>query len=130
MLLDVEVRFSGVSTAGPFTLALTTGPGESLLLSVDPKLQRLALDRTRSGAVGFHKDFPGVHVAPVRLAGDTLQLRLLLDAASLELFAQDGETVMTEIFFPTGRARSLTLSATGATPRVEEIRMHGLAAAR
>jgi len=130
-LLDVELRFTGVSAAaGAFTLALATGPAESLSLAFEPETKRLLLDRRRSGLVAFHKDFPGVHAAPVRVDGDRLQLRLLLDAASMELFAQDGETVMTEIFFPTGTARTLALSATGAGPRVEGIRIHALNAAR
>ncbi|MBK6456914.1 MAG: glycoside hydrolase family 32 protein [Gemmatimonadetes bacterium] len=130
MLLDVEMTFAGASSAAPFALQLTTGPAESLALSIDPANRRIALDRTRSGRVAFHKDFPGVHTAPIRIANGEIQLRLLIDAASLELFAQQGETVMTEIFFPTGDSRALSLSATGTTPRVQQIRIHGLDSAR
>ena len=119
-----------MSEAAPFTLQLTTGPGESTSLLVDPTARRIALDRTRSGQVTFHKDFPGVHTAPIRVANGQLQLRLLIDAASLELFAQDGETVMTEIVFPTGQTRTLSLHATGAAPRVRQIRIHALSPAR
>jgi fructan beta-fructosidase len=130
MLLDVELRLGGMSKAQPFTFAIGTERDESLALTVDPAARRLSLDRTRSGAVNFHKEFPAVHTAPLRLDGDELVLRLLLDAASLELFAQEGETVMTEIFFPAGRERRLTLTSSGAGPRVLGMRVHELAAAR
>jgi fructan beta-fructosidase len=130
MLLDVELRLGGVSSAQPFTFAIGTERDEALSLTVEPAARRLSLDRTRSGAVDFHKEFAAVHAAPLRLDGDELVLRMLLDAASLELFAQDGETVMTEIFFPAGRERRLTLAARGAGPRVLGLRVQELAGAR
>jgi fructan beta-fructosidase len=39
-------------------------------------------------------------VAPRLAAGDKTDLTLLLDNASVELFADNGVTVMTDIFFP------------------------------
>jgi len=67
-LLDVEVTLSGVTAATPFTLALETGPGERTSISCDPARSRLAVDRTRSRRVGFHRAFAGRHEAPLRLA--------------------------------------------------------------
>ena len=129
-LLDVEVTLSGVTAATPFTLALETGPDERTSISCDPARGRLVVDRTRSGRVGFQPAFAGRHEAPLRLVDGRCRLRLLLDRSSLEVFAQDGETVITELVFPTTATRVLSLSARGAgMPLVGGIELHELSSA-
>jgi fructan beta-fructosidase len=129
-LLDAEVRLSGVTAATPFTLDLETGPDERTSVAVDPARGRLAVDRTRSGRVGFHSAFGGRHEAPLRLLDGRLRLRLLLDGSSLEVFAQDGETTITDLVFPTTETRALSLSARGAgRPTVDGITLQGLSSA-
>jgi len=129
-LLDVEVTLSGVTAATPFTLALETGPGERTSISCDPARGRLAVDRTRSGRVGFHRAFVGRHEAPLRLVDGRCRLRLLLDESSLEVFAQDGETAITHLVFPTAGTRALSLSAGGAEmPTVGGITLQELSSA-
>ena len=61
------------------------------------------VDRTRAGISGFGgSGFAALNVGPAcRLnPGDDLDLLLYLDAASVELFAEDGLAVMTETIFP------------------------------
>jgi fructan beta-fructosidase len=58
------------------------------------------IDRTLSGKVDFEKGFAAKHIAP-RLSGKkSIGLTLMIDNASVELFADKGLTGMTEIFFP------------------------------
>jgi fructan beta-fructosidase len=127
-LLDVELELTAVDRAGPFEIALETGAGETTALSVDPLHGRLAIDRSRSGRVGFHPAFAGRHEAPLRIVDGRCRLRLLLDTSSLEAFAQDGETTVTDLLFPIGGTRVLSLTARGATPGVGRITIHELAA--
>lgn len=129
-LLDVEVALSGVTAATPFRLDLQTGPEERTSVFFDPSRGRLAVDRTRSGRVGFHPAFAGRHEAPLRLVDGRCRLRILLDASSLEVFAQDGETAITALVFPTTGSRALSLAAPGAPPpRVDGIALHELSSA-
>jgi fructan beta-fructosidase len=88
--------------------------------------QRLELDRTHSGITSFHSDFAARHGAPLRIAGGGVRLRFLLDASSLEVFAQGGETVLTDLVFPAAGSRTLTLASDGGTPSVEAITIHAL----
>jgi fructan beta-fructosidase len=129
-LLDVELALSGVTAAAPFTLDLETGPDERTSIAIDPARGRLAVDRTRSGLVGFQASFAGRHEAPLRLEGGRCRLRLLIDTSSLEVFAQDGETVMTALVFPTTQRRVLGLSPRGpAGPTVDALTLHELGSA-
>ena len=61
----------------------------------------LFVDRTHSGNTGFsntefHKDFPGVH----RARSVSRKVRILVDRSSVEVFAGDGETVISDRIFP------------------------------
>ena len=75
------------------------------------------LDRTRSGKTDFSRAFPAVHIAPLE-SRDALRLHLFLDTSSLEAFADDGGTVLTELIFPAGTERKLKL-ASEKSPRVK-----------
>ena len=84
------------------------------------------MDRTRSGRTDFHRAFSSRHEAPLRLIDGRGALRLLLDTSSLEVFAQNGETVLTELIFPTAGPRDLSLTNDGEAPRVGTITIHAI----
>jgi fructan beta-fructosidase len=92
-----------------FNLRLGQGDNEETVLRVDVPARRLTLDRTRSGRTDFHARFPGTYQAPVRLIRGTLKLQIFVDTSSLEVFANDGETVLTSLIFPAPDARGLEL---------------------
>ncbi|RFS19483.1 glycoside hydrolase family 32 protein [Chitinophaga silvatica] len=57
------------------------------------------IDRTNAGEHSFNRSFASIHHAP-RFSGEKeINMTLILDAASVELFADEGLTVMTSIFF-------------------------------
>jgi sucrose-6-phosphate hydrolase SacC (GH32 family) len=126
-LLDVEMTFAKTAGKAPFTLNLHTGDDERTTLSFDPSRNQFSIDRTRSGQTAFHKAFAAQHQAPARLDGDRFSIRLLLDTSSLEVFANDGETVVTELIFPTTGPRRLSVkTGEGPAPTVRNITIHSL----
>ena len=76
--------------------------------------RRFELDRTTSGAVDFSKVFPGVQTAPWQGTRDHVRLRIFLDQSSIEVFINEGETVLTSLVFPTTPYDSVTLKGSGA----------------
>jgi len=84
-----------------FTVTCMNDQQEKIVMGYDPIKQEFYIDRRTSGKISFHPDFAGIHIAP-RLSKDRLiKVRMVLDKTSVELFADDGLTVMTSIFFPT-----------------------------
>jgi fructan beta-fructosidase len=83
-----------------FSVVLSNDIGEKLTVGFDKKNNRLYIDRTRSGKVDFEKNFAGKHSVPRFLKMDQMNLTLFIDVSSIELFADNGLSVMTEIFFP------------------------------
>ncbi|SOD79217.1 glycoside hydrolase family 32 protein [Spirosoma fluviale] len=97
-----------------FSIVLANEQGNELVIGYDKAANTYYIDRSRSGKVDFEKGFGKRHTAP-RLAVDgKISLNLLVDVASVELFADNGLTVMTDIFFPNTPMNKLSIkSATG-----------------
>ena len=78
-------------------------------------------DRTEAGDHAFSDAFADdVHEAPRQARGDTVRLRVFFDVASMELFADDGTTVMTEIFFPSEPFSRLAIYGEGGPATLVE----------
>ncbi len=66
----------------------------------DPAKRVLFVDRTHSGLTGFNPDFPARIEAPLPMNDAGLNLEVLIDRCSLEVFADDGRVVSTNLVFP------------------------------
>ncbi|MEY2835233.1 MAG: hypothetical protein RLZZ557_895 [Bacteroidota bacterium] len=80
---------------------LSNENGEEVLVGFDKIANRFYIDRSRAGKKYFHQEFAAKHFAPRLTPNKKLQMTLVLDVASVELFADGGLTTMTSVFFPT-----------------------------
>lgn len=101
-----------ISTGEPrdFSVVLSNEAGEKIIAGYKRSTQQYFIDRTQSGIIDFNPSFGKVHYAP-RIGSGPVRLVLLADVASLELFADNGLTVMTDIFFPTRPMNKLTIQS-------------------
>ncbi len=83
-----------------FSIVLSNVMGEELLIGYDKDSNNYYIDRTKSGKTDFQQDFAARHIAPRLANTGVMNVTLIIDASSVELFGDDGLTVMTEIFFP------------------------------
>ncbi len=83
-----------------FSITLSNQLGEKVVVGYDKVSNNYFIDRTESGKVNFEKGFAKRHTAPRLTSNENVDLTLIIDNASVELFADNGVTVMTEIFFP------------------------------
>ena len=79
------------------------------------KSQRIFIDRSQSGRVDFNDHFAGRQWAPLALRDGALVLHVLIDRASLEVFADDGARVLSEQVFPAAASVGLSVYAKGGT---------------
>lgn len=89
-----------LENATDFSVVLSNDLGEETVIGFDKEINQYFIDRTKSGKKDFHNDFAGRHFAPRFTSSSKMNLSLVIDVSSVELFADDGLTVMTEIFFP------------------------------
>ncbi|MDP4247350.1 MAG: GH32 C-terminal domain-containing protein, partial [Bacteroidota bacterium] len=83
-----------------FSIVLSNAAGESLTIGFDKASDRYYIDRRHAGLAAFHQGFAATSYAPRLTRDSKATLTLVVDAASAELFADGGLTVMTSIFFP------------------------------
>lgn len=94
-----------------FSVVLSNRAGEEVVIGYEKNSNRYFIDRTRSGVVAFEKGFASRSFAPRLTESEDMKLLLLVDATSVELFADGGLTVMTAIFFPRQPFDRLSLGA-------------------
>jgi fructan beta-fructosidase len=87
----------------------------------------LFVDRQHSGLTTFSKDFPSRVEAPLDLTGDLLQLDILVDRCSVEVFADKGRIASTNLVFPPPGANKLESYSKGGhagliTSAINEVR--------
>ncbi|HEY5368883.1 MAG TPA: glycoside hydrolase family 32 protein [Hanamia sp.] len=88
-----------MDTLKDFSLILSNDLGEQLKIGYDHNRHQYYIDRAKSGKIDFQKDFAERHTAPRFTENPKMNISLVIDVSSVELFADDGLTVMTEIFF-------------------------------
>ena len=106
--LELTLKPGDAQTA---TLGFHNAQQEELVLRIDWRRQRYELDRTRSGAVGFSPAFARVQTAPMKGHPESISLQVFLDRSSVEIFINQGETVMTALAFPAAPYNAARLSA-------------------
>jgi len=84
-----------------FAIELKNDVGDILQFGFNNEDQTFFIDRSNSGKISFSDEFaPKKSIAPRISKNESLNATVLLDKTSIELFYDDGTTVMTEIFFP------------------------------
>jgi fructan beta-fructosidase len=83
-----------------FSITLSDMGEEQLVIGFDATENSWYIDRTKAGVSEFNKNF-AKRIVSKRIANKPgADVTLIVDAASVELFADKGSTVMTAIFFP------------------------------
>lgn len=119
--LEIEAEFIP-GAADTFGIAVLQGRGEETRIGFDRRSGEVFVDRTHSGATGFSPHFAGRHAAKLEIAGDRpVQLHVLVDATSVEVFAAGGRIVITDQVFPDPRSRGASLFATGGPARLQRL---------
>ncbi len=121
ILLTVDPR-----KASDVIMTLANNAGEHVTITYDVDAQTLAFDRRKSGVTDFSQDFPAVTVTPVHSRDGLLNLRMFVDRASIELFANGGRAVMTNLVFPTSPYSTMTVKAVGGNARISDLTVYSL----
>ena len=96
-----------------FMLTLSNDAGEKLVVGYDKTGNNYFIDRSQSGKIDFEKGFGQKHTAPRIATSDSMDMELIIDNASIEIFADGGLSAMTSIFFPNKLYSDIKISSTG-----------------
>ncbi len=96
---ELVVEFENVS-AGEFGLKIGVGANEKTVVGYLPAKEELYVDRTTSGYDKFSDIFPVVSTGPLKQRTSTTKLHIFVDRCSIEVFGNDGETVISSKIYP------------------------------
>jgi fructan beta-fructosidase len=115
-----------LNSAIEFGFEVRASNEEKTIIGYDTTTQELFIDRQHSGETSFHPLFACRHTARVEPEGGRVRLRLFLDWSSVEVFANSGETIMTDLIFPSSTSEGLALFASGGDVSLVSLEIYHL----
>ncbi|MEO0898805.1 MAG: glycoside hydrolase family 32 protein [Bacteroidota bacterium] len=98
--MNITLTVDEGATGGLRLISKSTS--DVLEIGYDRVKSRFYVDRRKAGKVDFSNKFArNIHYAPLSTENGSVDLTIYLDVSSIEIFGDNGELVMTEIFFPT-----------------------------
>jgi beta-fructofuranosidase/levanase len=102
ILVELEPQSVGVEG-----VQVLKGSKEATVIGVDRNRGQAFVDRTEAGIVNFHPEFPSRNAAPLDAPHGTVKFHIFVDAGSVEVFANEGERVFTDLVFPSADSRKV-----------------------
>lgn len=99
--------------------------GESVDVSINRTSGKMFMDRNNSGLINFNDRFAAITYADIAQKPE-YNIRLLVDKASIELFEGGGETVKTNIVFPSEPYNRIRFFSKGGISRVNDLNIYKL----
>ena len=96
-----------------FSFVISNDMGEEIQVGYDKEQNQYFIDRTKSGKKDFHNEFAARQVAPRFTSNAKMNMTLVVDVSSIELFADDGLSVMTAVFFPNKTYNKINIQSPG-----------------
>jgi levanase/levanbiose-producing levanase len=125
-IIEAEILPGGAERLD-FRLFGSSDGSEGVILSYNATSGQLILDRRQSGNTCFHEKFSSAESAPLVLEDDVLKLQIVVDHCSLEVFAQGGKVVLTDLVFPEAGNQENWISAAGGSATILRLAVSTLA---
>ena len=115
-----------LGTAEEVGFKLRQSAAEETVIGYNALSQSLFVDRSTSGEGGFHEAFPCKHGVQLELPKGRLKLHLFIDQSSIEVFAQDGEIVITDQIFPDPASTGIEIYAKDGEAKLISLTLYPL----
>jgi fructan beta-fructosidase len=119
--IEIDAEFIPES-ARLFGVKVRKGGAEETLIGVDRQRSMLFVDRTHSGDGAFSPEFPARHTAPIHLvSGQPVRIHLYVDWSSVEVFGGAGESVISDLIFPSPQSDGLEVYSDGGKAKMVKL---------
>jgi len=119
-LLEIVAEFENGADADTFGIRVLTNDTnattvDATTIGYNPQNQCLYTDRSQSGQVDFHEEFPIIHQAKLPLTDESLRLHIFVDHSMVEVFANEGLVCFSERVFPAEGNVGIEIFSEGAS---------------
>lgn len=88
------------SSQNNYKIEFSNTLNEKVIIGYNKEKNNFFIDRTQSGKVDFEKDFARINFAPRLSNEEEINLTIYLDKSSIEIFADNGLSLLTSVVFP------------------------------
>ena len=124
--LEIIAEFELDHEVDCFGFRIRVGSDQHTTITYSAKGKTLILDRTKSGEVDFHENFPTIHSGTLTPVNDIIRLHIFVDTSSVEVFANDGLLTLTDCIFPDEQNDGLELFAEGGSVTLNSLDIYRL----
>ena len=131
--LTAQVKFplstsiiEGITDAKDFNIELSNAKNQKIKAGYDSKSNQFFVDRSASGNTAFSKDFRGVIYADRYGNSNRINFTIVLDVSSIEVYFDNGLSVMTNLFFSDQPMDALKINAPSGEIMVEKLEVKKL----
>ena len=117
---ELLVEFENINSK-EFGLKLAVGETEQTVVGYDVDAEKLYVDRRESGYDEFSGLFPQISSGPLPNRTDKFQFHIFIDRSSIEVFGNDGETVISSKFYPSPESLGIELFSSRGKVKVVSI---------
>ncbi|MUT65790.1 glycoside hydrolase family 32 protein [Paenibacillus sp. NEAU-GSW1] len=104
------------------------GASDETVVGIDASaIQTIYADRMNSGQHSFHALFRSVNSAAITPAGESVELRIFVDAGSVEVFGNEGEAAITNLIYPDADATGVSFFSADSELIIPSLRIYELA---
>lgn len=117
---ELIVEFENLS-AKEFGLNLCVGNNQKTIVGYNTESEELYVDRRNSGYDKFISLFPQLNKGPLKNRSNTLKLHVFVDNCSVEVFANNGETVISSKIYPDSSSLNIQVFSSKGRVRVKSL---------
>ncbi len=121
-LMEVKLEFEMQSSLS-FGLALQNSEDEKTVIRYDVEKEQLSVDRNQAGDNHFSKSFATVQEASVKMENNRINLQILIDASSAEVFVNNGKVAFTSLIFPNKPYEQIVLFSEEGNTMVSSLKL-------
>jgi fructan beta-fructosidase len=119
---ELIVEFENISSE-EFGLKLCVGEKEKTTVGYTVSKEELYVDRRNSGYDEFSQIFPSISHGPLKNRSNKIKLHIFVDKCSIEVFGNNGETVMSSKIYPDSGSLGIELFSNNGKVIVSSLEM-------
>lgn len=124
LVVDIELKEMKDDT---YTFTMENAKGNQLFFGIDNKEKYVFIDRKKSGRIDFSETFSDkVSKLALDKSYETINLKLVLDKTSVEIFINGGEKAFTELFFPEAPYQTLSVESSNKDCKIALLKANEL----
>ena len=125
--IEAELEIPSSNKTTEFGFQLREGAEQKTVVGYKPADNKIFVNRAESGETDFSSLFSTLHEAPLNMENNRIKMNIFVDDSSIEVFANDGNVVFSDVIFPDPSSRSMNFYTKEGEVNVVSLKVHSLA---